>query len=357
MNIPVKKIKCGKVYMITDTHFGARGNSIEWLNIMMDYFENQFIPYCEQNVGPDDILIHLGDVFDNRQSLNLQVLTKSVDLFDRLNKIFKEIHIIAGNHDVMRKYSNDISSLDTLKFIPNVFIYKEPQILQTSTKSILLLPWNNSYKELKQTIIESESELVCCHTNLIGCKFDRFRKIENHEGLDINNLNLERVYSGHIHWSQQNSKVNLLGTPYEITRSDSNNKKGFWILDPETMEETQILNNYSPKYKRLYLKDCLEMTPKSLLNIIENSRLDLIVPVSNNWNLQKLESLLRPYCFSINIIQWDGQSKDDEVLNRDLNQGLNFKDFLNNLVDAQIKSSKVKDKMLTKFDMLYKKYS
>lgn len=357
MKIPIKTINCEKIYMVTDTHFGAKGNSVEWLNIMTDYFENEFIPYCKKNVKPNDILIHLGDVFDNRQSLNLQVLTKSVDLFDRLSKIFKEIHIIAGNHDVMRKYSNDISSLDTLKFIPDVYIYKEPQILETPHKNILLLPWNNSYKELKNTILESKCELVCCHTNLIGCKFDRFRKIENHEGLNINDLTLERVYSGHIHWSQQNGNVNMLGTPYEITRSDFNNDKGFWILEPETMKETQILNNYSPKYKKLYLNHCLEMTPESLLNIIDNSRLDLIVPVSNNWNLEKLEFLLRPYCFSINIIQWDGKKTDDDVLNKDLNQGLNFKDFLNSLIDAQVKSSKIKSKILNKFDHLYKKYS
>ena len=44
---------------------------------------------------------------------------------ETLSDIFVDgIYILAGNHDVLRKTSNEISSLDVLKYIPNVNIIK-----------------------------------------------------------------------------------------------------------------------------------------------------------------------------------------------------------------------------------------
>ena len=59
-----------KVYMITDTHFGIYLNNLDkWQNMMESTFYNFVIPYLKENVKPGDILIHLGDLFDNRNSI------------------------------------------------------------------------------------------------------------------------------------------------------------------------------------------------------------------------------------------------------------------------------------------------
>lgn len=354
--IPETTIDCDKIFIVTDTHFGARGNSIEWLDTMMDYFENDFIPSIKNKIGPKDILIHSGDVFDNRQSLNLQVLTRTVALFAKLSNIFKNgIYIIAGNHDVMKKYSNDISSLDSLQYIPGVHIYKEPVILNTPYKRVLMLPWRHSLDDEKKTILESKCQLIFCHTNFINCKFDRSRIIE--EGLSADDIkNVERVYCGHIHWGQQNGKVNILGTPYQITRSDSDNVKGYWILDPKTMIEQHIENNYSPKFKRLFLKDLLELSIDQIRGMLENTRLDLMIPIGINWNLNKLIELLQNICHSVNITPVNDKiSSNDETVN--IENALDFRGFLLNMVEASISNNTIKSSIINKFDELYKKLS
>ena len=69
----VKNEKAKRAWVISDTHFGARNNNVEWLDRMISYFEDYFIPIVKKNYKPGDILIHCGDVYDNRQSINFQI--------------------------------------------------------------------------------------------------------------------------------------------------------------------------------------------------------------------------------------------------------------------------------------------
>ena len=106
----VKNENAKRAWIISDTHFGARNNSVEWLDRMTEYFEDYFIPKVKENYKEGDILIHCGDVYDNRQSVNLLVLHRTISLFEKFSEIFKDgIYVIAGNHDIMRKNTNDIT--------------------------------------------------------------------------------------------------------------------------------------------------------------------------------------------------------------------------------------------------------
>ena len=67
-----------RVFFLGDTHFGVRNSSNEWIDIMRDYFYDWFIPTVKKNYQPGDILIHLGDVYDSRQSINIKVLNLGV---------------------------------------------------------------------------------------------------------------------------------------------------------------------------------------------------------------------------------------------------------------------------------------
>jgi DNA repair exonuclease SbcCD nuclease subunit len=76
--------KIKRVIFITDTHLGVRNNSNDWIEIHEDYFKNWFIPLCKKIYRPGDCLVHLGDVYDSRQSLNLRVLNLGIDIFEEL---------------------------------------------------------------------------------------------------------------------------------------------------------------------------------------------------------------------------------------------------------------------------------
>ena len=79
-----------RIIFITDTHLGVRNNSNDWIEIHEDYFKNWFIPFCKKIYKPGDCLVHLGDVYDSRQSLNLRVLNLGIEIFESLSDIFKD---------------------------------------------------------------------------------------------------------------------------------------------------------------------------------------------------------------------------------------------------------------------------
>jgi len=267
-----------RVWIISDSHFGARNNSVEWLERMISYFEDFFIPTVKEHYKPGDILIHCGDVYDNRQSINLLVLHKTLSLFESFTKLFEDgVYVIAGNHDIMRKNSNDICSLDSLKYIPGVNIHKEPITLKTNYADCLLMPWRKSEADESVVVNGSNADYLFCHTTIMGAKFDKYR----HSGAGIDSTEckqFKKVYTGHIHTSQDYKNICYVGNPYQMTRSDTNNMKGFRCLDLESGKELFFENTYSPKFVKIYVNKALENTTEDIVKVSNNNFVDVYVP-------------------------------------------------------------------------------
>ena len=106
-----------KIYMLTDTHFGIYLNNLDkWQNMMEDTFYSFVIPYLKKNVKEGDILIHLGDLFDNRNSLPIITINKVEKILTEISKILP-VHIMVGNHDlynpeqIMRRAGVNITNI------------------------------------------------------------------------------------------------------------------------------------------------------------------------------------------------------------------------------------------------------
>ena len=85
-----------KVAIITDTHFGARGDSPVFLEHFLNFFESEFFPYLKEH----DIkhVIHMGDLMDRRKFVNFLTLKNVRDRF--MQRIIDEnisTHIIIGS--------------------------------------------------------------------------------------------------------------------------------------------------------------------------------------------------------------------------------------------------------------------
>lgn len=274
----MRKINGKRIFFITDTHLGVRNNSEDWIKIQRDYFFNSFIPLVKKNYKPGDVLFHLGDVFDSRQSINLKVLNLAVDIFEELSKIFVDgIFIICGNHDIFGKTSNNINSLASLKWIPNITIFEEPESIKVGSKSIFLMPWRKDHDAEHSTLLDAkEHDYMFCHTDVKGLMFNKFVRID--AGLNYEDINkFGKVYSGHIHYSQIFGKMNMLGCPYQLTRSDSGNPKGITLLDVETGYEEYFENTYSPKFVRITFDKVLNSTPQELNETFKNNFVDILV--------------------------------------------------------------------------------
>ena len=269
---PVKRI-----WILGDMHLGVRSNSLEWLEMQKDFYDNQFIPTLLENVKPGDILVQVGDVFDNRQSVNLKVLHYSIDLFERLGTILPT-HAICGNHDIWAKKSNEVSSIDVLKWIPNVAIYKEPKEFEWNKRKVLLMPWRRDTEHEVETIAEfPNAKIVFCHSEVRGIKLNK--KVDNFHGVDAATYNrFDAVFSGHIHYRQRRGKLRMVGVPYELTRSDMDNTKGFDMIDLDTMQETFYENTISPKFVKFYLTQLYDTPLGTFKEMIRNNYVDLYVP-------------------------------------------------------------------------------
>ena len=232
-----------RVAIITDTHYGCRKGS----KFIHDYFElfykNIFFPTLKE-YGVETV-IHMGDTFDSRKSIDYQSLewAKRV-VFDPLMEY--NVHMIIGNHDVYYKNTNDVNSPDLLlQKYSNIKTYSKATEVNIGGLDILFLPWINQENETEtyQLIKETRSKCAMGHLELQGFRVNR--QIIMEHGTDSKLFEkFERVYSGHYHTRSTDGRVFYLGNPYEMYWNDVDDPRGFHIFDTETLEHITIDNPY-----------------------------------------------------------------------------------------------------------------
>jgi DNA repair exonuclease SbcCD nuclease subunit len=352
------KISGKRIWFITDTHLGVRNNSNEWIELIRDYFFNWFFPLVKKNYREGDILIHLGDYFDSRQSLNLKVLNLGIEVAEEMSAIFKDgVYIIAGNHDIWGKTSNDVNSLKSLKWIPNIRILEEPESLKISDRTFFLMPWRKDHESEGETLDSaSEHDVLCCHTDIRGLKFNKYVKVE--EGSEISKFSkFGRVYSGHIHYAQKIGNINMLGSPYELTRSDMDNQKSITLLDLSDMSEHVFVNDFSPKFKRIYFDQILDSTIEEMEAIFRNNFVDIMIdPVmALKAQLSSLNDILNSQR-SLNFHPYDpnqATSLSQQIIDTD-GRNFNVIDFIREYVNEMDESEETKSKIVSSLNKLYK---
>jgi len=353
---PIQKFhKVKRLINISDTHFGLRSNSVEWMDIQRSFFTEWLIPMLKENYQEGDALIHTGDVFDSRQSLNLKVMNMGLEIFSAISEIMP-IFVICGNHDIYHKKSNDVNSLKPFTYMHNVHVYEQPVKLEFNggKTTALLMPWKDT-KEQEQAVIDSnEADYLFCHTDMRGLKFNSFVQVD--EGNHVEAFNKFRaVYSGHIHYAQKNGNVRMVGCPYPLTRSDIGNVKHVWYLDMVKHTETGIANDYSPQFVRMNLAKILEMKYKDVKEIIRNNFCDVLVHSSwaTNFPFNEFLELFSEIEYrKLNyIITTMGEG--DEI---DLEEGIYEKEVdLPTLIDMYIDNLSYKDNVKNKLKEVSRK--
>ena len=349
-----------KIWLIADTHFGYKGDDDEILNDCIGYFEGVVIPIMKKEVKPGDIMIHLGDVFDNRATIGLNTITRVIGLFEKFSEIFSDIRIVVGNHDIYKKSSTDITSVNMLKHIPNVKIYYEPIVEVIDGKTCLFNPWVENSEKEKELLSGVNVDYVFGHLEIGGSQMSNRSgvKIEFAGGIKSSDFKNSQVYAGHIHIRQDNKNIHYIGNPYHKDRGDRENQKGITVLDLNSGETSFIENTTSPKFIKENIYDILNLTVGDLKDRWKNNRIDLHLKSTDitKCNFDNLNMVL-DYCYrsfetkgdtiipELNLVTEmsfsDAKSSDDYI-----------DDFLKNqdLTDDMMKE--VKEKMLEYRDRL-----
>jgi DNA repair exonuclease SbcCD nuclease subunit len=351
--VPTEQIEYNKIYLISDLHFGVRANSLEWLKNQLDFFYGIYIPYLKETKKKGDILFILGDWFDNRQLLDINVMNKSIDLVFDLADIMP-VYMLTGNHDIYKKHDTDVNSLAAFRFIPNVKIYEQPAVITNGKTKILILPWIGNPEREEMYGKANSCDYIFAHADIMGLKYDNGRQIV--KGAKLRGIKgVKKVISGHVHKRQELKDSLYLGSPYSTKRSDIGNKKGHYTFYPETNKIEFIINKTSPIFQRILLEDLMEWTLERAHKLLENNYTDIIVPDKyiHLFNLTRFTELLEGCAYK--KVETVGEKKKLEDTFGEMMDGEEIKDIIS-LLEKSIDDLGHQMEFLVKLKLMNRTY-
>jgi len=273
-----------KIALITDTHFGARGDHPAFNEFFFKFWENIFFPYIiDNNITT---VVHLGDMVDRRKYINFTTLHSLRKRFiNRLEELDIDFHVIVGNHDVPYRNTNEVNAMEELFSTRNMTIYSYPETATFDKTQIAIIPWIN-HTNMNDTIefIKKTPAKICFgHFEISGFEMDRGNVC--HDGLSREFFDkFETVYSGHFHHRSSDGHITYLGNTYEMTWADYNDTRGFHVFDTDTLELEFIENPYKMFYKIVYddKLETLESIEQKDYDMYKNSYVKVIVANKTN---------------------------------------------------------------------------
>ncbi|MAG25247.1 hypothetical protein CMI47_21185 [Candidatus Pacearchaeota archaeon] len=246
-----------KIALISDSHFGARNDNLNFNEYFFKFYENIFFPtLVERGITT---CIHLGDVVDRRKYISYRIASdfrkRFIAEFQRLGI---DLHIIIGNHDTYYKNTSEINSMDELVGRDRMWIYTEPQVIKFNDTPISFMPWinTNNYGNAVEFLNTANTDILIGHLEING--FQMYSGNFSQVGYDRELFRrFDTVLSGHFHHKSDDGQIYYLGSPYEMTWADYGSPKGFHIFDTDTRELERIVNPYT-FFKKIYYDDTKE---------------------------------------------------------------------------------------------------
>ena len=252
-----------KIALITDTHFGARGDDPAFNEFFFKFWENTFFPYIKEN--KITTVVHLGDIVDRRRFINFVTLHNLRKRFvAKIKEMNIDFHVIVGNHDVPFRNTNEVNAMQELfSGHSSLNIYSNPKTITIDGTDIALIPWiNHSNMEDTFKFIKDTPAQICFgHLEISGFEMDKGSFCREGLSRDIFDK-FDTVFSGHFHHRSSDGHITYLGNTYEMTWADYNDPRGFHIFDTKTQDLDFIENPYRMFHKIIY--DDRNETPESI---------------------------------------------------------------------------------------------
>jgi len=337
-----------KVAIITDQHFGARNDSIAFLDFFQKFYDNTFFPTLDAN-GIDTVLV-LGDTFDRRKYVNFYALDRAKKMFfDKLEERGITVYMLAGNHDTYFKNTNEVNSPDLLLAeYNNIEVIDKPKTINVNGFDVCMLPWicPENYTDSIDEIKNTTATLCMGHLEIAG--FAMYRGMESHEGFSAETFNkFDLVFSGHYHHRSNDRNIYYLGNPYELTWQDYNDPRGFHLFDFSTRHLDFIENPYR-MFERIEYTD-KETDPIDLdsLDLSEKYVKLIVLEKTDFYKFDKFsQKLYNKGCHEIKIVEDFSEFEAGEI-----NEEINLEDTVSVLanyiesIETDVDKEKVKSYM------------
>lgn len=346
-----------KIAIVTDMHIGVRGDSKLFLDHQERFFSEVFFPHIDKH--DIKIIFDLGDTFDRRKFINYISLERGKRFFfDQIAKREIEYHALVGNHTTYYTNTNEVNSMNLLlREYDKFHIYENTcEELQLGSTKFLMVPWinNSNYKDMLENIRASDAQICMGHFSIQGFEMDKGHLCDSGLTSDLF-TNFQAVYSGHFHHPSTYNNISYLGSPYEMTWSDYQGKRGFRVLDTETRELEWILNPNTIFYKIEY--DDADMTIEDIASLDVSNLRDTFIKVI-------VKNRINPYIYDLFLNKLtdagaadvksveDSLNLESEGLNEIMDETKDTKEILHTYIDGlETKVDKAQIKKL--IDELY----
>ena len=242
-----------KLCILGDTHFGARGDSLDFHKYFQKFYDEVFFPYLIEN--KIDVVFQMGDLFDRRKFINFNSLYLARKyFFNKLKENNIQLYALVGNHDVAYKNTLEVNSPGLLlNEYDNIITYENFRTLDFDGVQVDVVPWicDDNVDDIFTQMKNSKAQICFGHFEIAGFEMDRGNVCD--AGIDKQTLNkYDIVLTGHFHHKSTNGNITYVGTPYEMTWADYNDPKGFHIFDTDTRELTFVENPHRMFHKLVY---------------------------------------------------------------------------------------------------------
>jgi DNA repair exonuclease SbcCD nuclease subunit len=242
-----------KILLLADTHYGCRQDNFVFYDYQKKFVDNVLLRYIKQeNIKH---FIHLGDLVDNRKTINYKTLHRmKTDFLNPIKDLGIETHWIVGNHDA--PYKNNLNNNAVNAFVDFGEIHNYPHEINIGDFKFLMVPWicSENKEETLNIIKHSRADFCMGHLELVGFEESKGRLSKNGEDQRLFSI-FDAVFSGHFHIRSNANNICYIGSAFEFTWADYMDYRGFAILDTETKKVQYIKNPYHMFTKIEYDED------------------------------------------------------------------------------------------------------
>lgn len=244
------------VAILSDTHWGVRGDNVAFLDMTKRFLDDVFFPTLKSR--KIEHIVHLGDLVDRRKQVSY--LTASRLRQDFLNKVHTnklQGTFIVGNHDCYYKNTNKVNALHELVDgnYSTIECYSDPEEVSIGGHNVLLVPWicDENREQSLRLIKESKANVCMGHLEIQGFEMFRGSVATHGDSRDLFDR-FNTTLSGHFHHRSSDGTINYVGSHGEFTWSDFDDARGFHIFNLKTQELEFIANPYT-MFKKVWYDD------------------------------------------------------------------------------------------------------
>lgn len=256
-----------KAAIFTDIHIGLKSNSITHLEDCIKYTE-WFIQESHKNNC--DVCLFLGDLFHNRNSINLLAMNYGLRCLRLLSDAFDQTIMITGNHDQFYKDQRTVHSMEWASHIPNITVVNEI----TQMDNCYFVPWmiNGDAKKVQKL----KTQYIFGHFELPSFYMNSMVQMPDVGELHAKDFSgVDHMYTGHFHKRQTYNNITYLGNAFPHNYADAwDDERGMGILEPGKQIVYKMWPD-TPKYRTFKLSDLVDDKIKLEANTYARVTLDV----------------------------------------------------------------------------------